>query len=127
MTDTTSTTQLAVLKTDSRGRVQTPADQRNALMDAFEKSGMSGAAFAKLHGIRYTTFAGWRQRRNRRRKKEPEPIDPAPFFEEVEFRSSRNDPVGLRVSLPGGASVCIEQADQFPMVAALLQYLERSC
>ena len=46
-----------VLKTDSRGRVRVPAERREALLDEFEKSGMSGAKFARLAGIHYATFA----------------------------------------------------------------------
>ena len=46
-----------VLKTDTRGRVRVPAERREALLDEFEKSGMSGAKFARLAGIHYATFA----------------------------------------------------------------------
>ena len=65
MTTIEPTTELAVLKTDSRGRVLTPAEQRETLLDAFEQSAMSAAAFARLHGIRYPTFASWRQKREK--------------------------------------------------------------
>lgn len=115
-----------VLKTDTLGRIQTPVQQREVLLDAFERSGMSGAAFARVHGIRYTTFAWWRQQRNRRRSKKQDAAA-QPFFEEVDVRRSRDEQPGLKVALPGGASVRIEQADQFPMVAALLKYLEQVC
>lgn len=125
MTTPTTTTDLTILKTDALGRIQTPAEQRETLLDAFEHSGMSGAAFAKLHGIRYTTFAYWRQRRNRRRNTEEKTT--VPFFEEVELRAARSEAAGLSVTLPGGAGVKIERADQFPLVAALLKYLEHAC
>jgi len=39
-----------VLKTDTRGRVRVPVERREALLDEFEKSGMSGAKFARLAG-----------------------------------------------------------------------------
>ncbi len=127
MTTSTTTTDLTILKTDTLGRIQTPSEQRETLLDAFEHSGMSGAAFAKLHGIRYTTFAYWRQRRIRRYNAEKGATDSGPFFEEVEVRGSRSEVPGLCVALPGGASVKIERADQFPMVAALLKYMEHAC
>lgn len=127
MTTPTTTTDLTILKTDALGRIQTPSEQRETLLDAFERSGMSGAAFAKLHGIRYTTFAYWRQRRSRRFGAEKETAQPEPFFEEVELRAARSEAAGLSVTLPGGASVRIERADQFPLVAALLKYLEHAC
>jgi len=125
MTTIEPTTELAVLKTDSRGRVLTPAEQRETLLDAFEQSTMSAAAFARLHGIRYPTFASWRQKRNRQRSSEPQSAQAGEFFEEVHFRPKET--AGLTVTLPGGAGVKIERADQFPMVAALLQYLEHAC
>jgi len=64
---------------------------------------MSGAAFARLHGIRYTTFAHWRK--IRRQQRQADENKPSAFFEEVEVR--RPDPVavGLNISLPGGATV----------------------
>jgi len=44
--------EVEVLKTDTRGRVRVPAERREALLDEFEKSGMSGAKFARLAGRR---------------------------------------------------------------------------
>jgi hypothetical protein len=49
----------AILKTDTRGRVQRPVAQRERLLDEFEKSGLSGSKFAALVGVKYQTFAGW--------------------------------------------------------------------
>lgn len=56
-----------MIKTDSLGRLRTSAERREMLLDEFERSGLSGAEFAKMIGINYTTFAGWRQRRARGR------------------------------------------------------------
>ena len=57
-----------VLKTDTKGRVHTPAAERDAILDLFEQGGMSGAASARLHGIRYPTFAHWRKQRRERHR-----------------------------------------------------------
>ncbi|MBT8450078.1 MAG: hypothetical protein KJO69_10330 [Gammaproteobacteria bacterium] len=56
-----------LLKTDSLGRVIVPIEQREQLLDNFEQSSMSGAAFAKLHGIHVQTFASWIQKRRKSR------------------------------------------------------------
>ena len=56
-----------ILKTDGRGRVRTPLAQREGLLDAFERSGLSGMKFAALHGVKYPSFANWVQQRKRRR------------------------------------------------------------
>lgn len=122
----TPTTELTILKTDTLGRrEQTNPEQRDAWLDAFERTSMSGAAFARLHGIRYTTFAHWRQ--TRRRQRQSAENKPGAFFEEVEVRRSDPVAVGLSISLPGGASVKVTQPEQFPLVAALLKYLECTC
>lgn len=106
------------LKTDALGRVQTPLEQREALLDAFEQSGMSGAAFARLHGLRYPTFMAWLQKRARQQ------AGGKPQFHELVVASDRPCAHGLVVKLPGGGSFHLERADQLPMATALLHYLE---
>ena len=56
MTSTTlpsETPDSLILKTDSRGRLRTPAQRREQLLDEFERSGLNGAKFAALSGIKY--------------------------------------------------------------------------
>jgi len=45
-----------ILKTDTIGRVFTPPARREQLLEEFERSGLSGAKFAALAGIKYPTF-----------------------------------------------------------------------
>jgi len=42
---------------------RTDATRRARLLAAFDRSGLSAVAFARQHGLNYTTFCGWRQRR----------------------------------------------------------------
>lgn len=56
-----------VLKTDVLGRVRVKREHREQILDDFECSGMSGRAYAKLHGIHHQTFASWIQKRRRAR------------------------------------------------------------
>jgi transposase len=58
-----------VLKTDVLGTVKIGKDHREALLDAFERGGISGKAFARHHGVNYQTLASWIQKR--RRENEP--------------------------------------------------------
>ncbi len=53
-----------VIKQDARGRVRVPGERREALLDAFQQSGVSGAQFARLAGIKVSTFAAWVSRRH---------------------------------------------------------------
>jgi hypothetical protein len=64
-TELTATEQL--LKTDVLGRVRTPVERREMLLDEFEKSGLSGQKFAEMTGLNYQTFATWMQKRRRER------------------------------------------------------------
>jgi hypothetical protein len=46
-----------ILKVDTLKRVRVPKARREAILDEFERSGLSGAAFAKLHGLKGPTFS----------------------------------------------------------------------
>jgi hypothetical protein len=54
-----------VLKTDVLGRVKTSARQREAMLDEFERSGLSATKFAAVAGVNYQTFASWVQKRRK--------------------------------------------------------------
>lgn len=119
----TTTTVLPILKTDTKGRVRTPAADREAILALFEQGGMSGAAFARLHGIRYSTFMHWCARRRKRLASKGSATETT-LFQEVEVSNSplpRRE--GLVVELPLGARVRVERADQIPFIAALCRHL----
>jgi len=44
-----------LLKVDSRGRIRMTPEQRAGLLEEFDRSGMTGAGFARHYGINYTT------------------------------------------------------------------------
>jgi hypothetical protein len=52
-----------VLQVDERGHVRVSRERREALLEEFERSGMSGAKFARLAGIKYPTFMYWSKQR----------------------------------------------------------------
>ena len=54
-----------LMTTDARGRVRVPKERREALLDEFEQSGLSGVKFAQLAGVKYPTFALWVQKRRK--------------------------------------------------------------
>ncbi len=54
-----------ILRTDVLGRVMTPADLRDAILDEFEKSGLAGTKFAQARGLKYSTLITWRQARRK--------------------------------------------------------------
>jgi hypothetical protein len=134
-----------ILKQDGRGRVRMPARRREALLDEFEKSGASGAKFARLAGIKYATFAGWvlkrRQQRGRAVKTAPSlpaSVDdavvsagPVRLFEAVveDVHAAGREALGvrgLRIELPGGSGMLIESPVQLQMAAELVALIAQS-
>jgi hypothetical protein len=122
----------AILKTDRRGRVQTPAARRESLLDEFERSGLSGPKFAALVGIKHQTFAGWSARRRKLNgsKVSVKAADPVRWLEAVVDQAQRSagpKALSLLLQLPGGARLELVQAEQAPLAAALLRALEKPC
>jgi len=121
-----------ILKTDGKGRVQTPAARREILLDEFERSGLSGPKFAALVGIKYQTFAAWslRRRKLNGRKTAVKPIEQVRWLEAVVDQKQtsivpKTSP--LLLQLPGGARLELTHAEQAPLAAALLRSLEKPC
>ena len=57
-------------------RARVSAQRREALLDEFERSGLSGALFARRAGLKYPTFAAWVQNRRRKTRATPSPSRP---------------------------------------------------
>jgi hypothetical protein len=94
---------------------RTTSSERAELLRAFDGSGLSAAAFARQHQINYTTFCGWRQRRD---------TAPAPGFVEVDM-PERDVSAGLVVEVGAKIRLRISSADQVPLAATLLNQLAR--
>lgn len=129
-----------ILKTDVLGRVKMPATRREVLLDEFERSGMSGVAFAEFVGIKYQTFATWAQQRRRKRKPSTQPkssiqtdgVKSVRLLEAVIDRAQPTIAVDqtkspLVLHLPCGARVEMVDAKQVTLAAALLNALAKSC
>ena len=89
---------------------RTNATERAKLLSAFDRSGLSAAAFARKHQINYTTFCGWRQRRDKSR---------APDFVQVELLEP-GAVEDLIVEIGGDIRLRIGSAHQIALAAALL-------
>jgi len=96
----------------SRAR-RSSASQRAQVLAAFERSGLSAAAFARKHQLNYTTFCGWRQRRGQTAS--------VPSFVQVELPPPATGE--LIVELAGGARLRIESNGQIELAARLIQIL----
>lgn len=139
MTSTKGKTE--VVKQDARGRVRVSVERREALLDEFEKSGSSGARFARLAGIKYATFANWVQNRRRQRLAVSTVVKvpasgndavakagPVHLFEAlVEGNSgvgqSGAATDGLLIELPGGCRLRIASPLELQMAAELVSLI----
>ena len=92
-----------LLKVDVAGRVWTPRERREALLEEFERGGTPAAEFARLVGIKYPTFASWVQQRRRARvagEVGAQAVAPVRWMEALVGTGA---PPALCVHLPGGA------------------------
>ena len=134
MTSTTTdltTVPTEILKTDCKGRIRFPAKMREELLDRFERSGMSGAEFAAYYGVKYTTFASWRQKRERDQKNvHPAKRGVAGKPEECTLievtLQEEPKPIAIRVELPGGSTMQVTNKAEAALAAEVLKMLE-SC
>ena len=120
------------------GRVRVSRARREALLNEFERGGTSGAQFADYVGIKYSTFATWIQKRQRRqasgvrftnqgrrlKRKRAAPIRWLETMVDVQGKESRSE-ARLRVHLPGGAHLEITNGAQAGLAAVLLENLGR--
>jgi transposase len=98
-----------ILKVDEVGRVRTPPEKRQALLTEFDRSGMSGAQFARFVGVRYSTLMYWLQRRRKEagRSKQvaaPRPNHPRWLEARVAGEVSRSENVVVEMGRRDGVS-----------------------
>ena len=116
---------------DSRGRVQTPPERREALLDEFERSGLSGKRFAEMVGVVPVTFSAWvcqRRRKQANAKKAAPQIEPVTLFEAVvEKRPSVAAGSGgsIVLELDSGVKIEVHAPEQLRLVAELLGLLSK--
>jgi transposase-like protein len=120
-----------ILPTDTRGRVRVSGERREELLDEFEQSGMTGAQFARTIGLKYQTFAFWRQQRRKRKPALTNPSLPksatVEWLETVIDTASVSAPgLPLVVRLPSGVAIELSHASQAGVAAALLRAWEKA-
>ena len=131
---TKSETDSGIFQIDSKGRVRVSRERREQLLDEFEKSGLSGAQFARTVGVKYQTFAFWRQQRQRTKPVSAEGSSPkkaatVQWLETVISEaqaSARPVEAALVVRLPSGAAMELNNGSQVAAAAALLRAWEKA-
>lgn len=98
-----------------RRRRRTSASRRKHLLADFARSGLSAAAFAREHGVGYSTFCGWLHRQAKAR--------PSPAFVEIEV-SAPAAAVELWLEVGAHARLCLTSEAQLELAAQFLQHVE---
>lgn len=98
----------------SSARRRTDAAQREQLLAAFDRSGLSAAEFARQHRLNYTTFCGWRQRRAQAKG--------LPAFVQVEV-APPPAPAELLIEVGAAARIRLQSEGQIALAARLLHHL----
>ena len=117
-----------VLKRAALGRVRTPRARREALVEEFEKSGVSAKKFAALVGVNDETFASWVQTRRKARGQRAPVTGPVRLWEAVVEGGGCADrqpmgALGLWIELPGGSRLSVASPVQLQMAAELVALL----
>lgn len=122
-----------ILKQDMLGRVRVPAQRRREMVADFRRSGLSGAQFARLAGIKYPTLMAWVKRGggvgragagphgSSKRKRSPllvEAVVTGP-----ESVAAAAVPL-LLVDLGGGAQMELREPGQVALAAQLIKALQ---
>jgi len=117
-----------ILKADRRGRLRYTAEQKQALVEAYETSGLSCPRFAALHGVHYQTLVSWLKKR---RQADPDhPVLRSLVPAELDNGSPSSATTHpMEILLPCGVRLAVHTPSQMNMAATLIRELHhmRSC
>ena len=113
----------SILKSDHRGRLRYSEDQKSALVEAYQTSGLSGPRFAALHGVNYQTLASWLQKHKQTTYTAVSRQTPTPFLLVTTESPSVPHTGPMELILPGGAKLAITATGHIPLAAALIREL----
>ena len=120
-----------ILKTDKRGRVWRSREQREQLLEEFDRSGLSGPKFASLTGLKYQTLVGWLHKRRQLRTQTRAVASascrtPTQWFETVIDKTPSAASSALIVRFPSEAAIEVVAPGQAQIAAALLRAWEKT-
>jgi transposase-like protein len=98
------------------GNQKVSPEERKELLAAFERSGLSAAAFARHYGINYTTFCYWRRQAASLATSEH------PRLVEV-LQDAPENPV-VEIQLGALCRIHVSHRDQAKLTAAIIRELE---
>jgi transposase-like protein len=114
-----------IIKCDRQGRLRYSAEHKQALIEAYESSGLSGPKFAELHGVNYQTLVYWLKKRRPAGSSSQALVAFVPAELEHE-QSGRSSTQPVEVLLPDGMRLAIHSAGQVELAALLIRQLQSS-
>ncbi len=113
-----------ILKADRRGRLRYSPEQKQALVEAYEASGLSCPRFAALHGVNYQTLVSWLKKR--RQGGADHPVLRSLVPAELDGPPPRNAAgTPMEIPLPCGVRLAVHTAPQMDMAVALIRELQQ--
>jgi len=122
----------SLIKTDARGRMHRTPEQRQRVLDEYERSGLSGPKFAALCGVKYQTFAAWLARRKSQGQAHPKGQPRRKAATQIRWLEASVQPAaasthGLLLELPRGVRAHLSTEAHVVLVATLVRALEKPC
>jgi transposase-like protein len=121
-----------ILKVDEAGRIQTPPEKRQAVLAEYDRSGMTGAQFARFVGVRYSTLMYWLQKRRKETGQGQQVRTPGPDHPrwlEARVEGEVMKPENLVVEVGGGVRMLVSNRTQAGLAGEVLRAmgLVRGC
>jgi transposase-like protein len=120
-----------ILKVDEAGRVQTPPEKREAMLAEYDRSGMTGAQFARFVGVRYSTLMYWLQKRRKsgHREEMATPRRDHPGWLEARVEGEVVKSENMVVEVGGGVRILVSNRTQAALAGEVLRAmgLGRGC
>ena len=121
----------SIKKTDTLGRIRTPLEKREKILEEFERSGLSASKFAELVGVKYQTLATWLQKRRKKSVVAPMPdstADPVQWLEAVVNQARPSSSYkALAIYLADDIKLEVTELVQIDLAAALIRTLRKPC
>jgi transposase-like protein len=115
-----------ILKADRRGRLRYTPEQKQALIEAYQTSGLSCPRFAAMHGVNYQTLVSWLKKHRQADSDHPALRSLVPAeLDSISPSSATARP--MEILLPCGVKLAVHTLSQMDMAASLIRKLSRPC
>jgi len=111
-----------VLKVDTVGRVRTPREKQQDIVEAYEQSGMTGQQFAAFSGVKYSTLMSW-VGKGRRAKRGLAGDGTPRALNWVEASLEGHEPAGLSVEIGRSVRLLVSNSRQAELAGEVIRSL----